>query len=470
VFLTSDCLSVEKREGTLGLLFLTDLRAYDVVLGKFVIGSARAFFALLAMFPLLTLALLAGSVTGAECWRLLLVCLASLFLSTSVGMVVSAFSREARDGIGRTLLVLLGLTGVGPAVWLLVSLIKYIPSLDFLRWISPAYAYRQAFESAYATRRGAADYWFSLSLITAIGLGCLIAACLVLPRGWKDLPAAAPGANRPAGAFRRRRNRKAPPPALADHPPCYWLAIRDSAPLRRAWQVFVWLIPLWLVSLLTAFATSRSEAFVITLFTAYGLHQTIKILIATEASRRMNEDRQSGAWELLLVTPLPVPAILHGQTEALRNQFRRPIWALAAVNGAMVAAVLLSGERVHINPNELGLFLLVFIGGAATAWADSGALIRVGMWQGLNARQHPRAIAETLGLVMGVPWMLIFLFPIIAPRFHSNGDAATALVIWFALGLVLDLAVGASSGAKLRARFRATLARRFTAPMITPKR
>src|SRR6266567_1938766 len=31
---TTDCLSEEKREGTLGLLFLTDLSGHDVVLGK----------------------------------------------------------------------------------------------------------------------------------------------------------------------------------------------------------------------------------------------------------------------------------------------------------------------------------------------------------------------------------------------------------------------------------------------------
>ena len=31
---TADCLSEEKREGTLGLLFLTDLKGYDVVFGK----------------------------------------------------------------------------------------------------------------------------------------------------------------------------------------------------------------------------------------------------------------------------------------------------------------------------------------------------------------------------------------------------------------------------------------------------
>src|ERR1700731_2370178 len=31
---TADCISEEKREGTLGLLFLTDLKGYDIVLGK----------------------------------------------------------------------------------------------------------------------------------------------------------------------------------------------------------------------------------------------------------------------------------------------------------------------------------------------------------------------------------------------------------------------------------------------------
>src|SRR4051812_35626234 len=44
---TADCLSVEKREGTLGLLFLTDLRGYDVVLGKLTAKSVSALFSLL---------------------------------------------------------------------------------------------------------------------------------------------------------------------------------------------------------------------------------------------------------------------------------------------------------------------------------------------------------------------------------------------------------------------------------------
>src|SRR4051794_20548631 len=60
---TSDCLSEEKREGTLGLLFLTDLKGYDVVLGKVAATSLRGFYSLLAIFPILALPLLTGGVT-----------------------------------------------------------------------------------------------------------------------------------------------------------------------------------------------------------------------------------------------------------------------------------------------------------------------------------------------------------------------------------------------------------------------
>src|SRR5690349_5037274 len=77
LFLTSDCLSEEKREGTLGLLFLTDLRGYDVVAGKLLVTSLRASYALLAIFPILAIPLLMGGVSGAEFWK------ASLALSNA---------------------------------------------------------------------------------------------------------------------------------------------------------------------------------------------------------------------------------------------------------------------------------------------------------------------------------------------------------------------------------------------------
>lgn len=64
VLLTADCLSEEKRDGTLGFLFLTDLKGYDVVLGKFMAMSLNAFYGLLAVLPLTGLSLLLGGLTG----------------------------------------------------------------------------------------------------------------------------------------------------------------------------------------------------------------------------------------------------------------------------------------------------------------------------------------------------------------------------------------------------------------------
>src|SRR5438876_918936 len=81
VFLTADSLSEEKREGTLGLLFLTDLKGYDIVLGKFAAKSLNAFYALLALLPLTGLPLLVGGVTGAEFWRMMLALINALFVS-----------------------------------------------------------------------------------------------------------------------------------------------------------------------------------------------------------------------------------------------------------------------------------------------------------------------------------------------------------------------------------------------------
>ena len=60
VRLTADTLSEEKRNGTLGLLFLTNLRGLDVVLGKMSACSLQAVFGLMAVAPVMMVPLLMG--------------------------------------------------------------------------------------------------------------------------------------------------------------------------------------------------------------------------------------------------------------------------------------------------------------------------------------------------------------------------------------------------------------------------
>ncbi len=53
--LTADTISEERREGTLGLLFLTDLKGYDIVLGKLAASSINGVYSLLSAVPIMGL-------------------------------------------------------------------------------------------------------------------------------------------------------------------------------------------------------------------------------------------------------------------------------------------------------------------------------------------------------------------------------------------------------------------------------
>src|SRR5215471_16537149 len=86
VFQTATCLSEEKREGTLGLLFLTDLKGYDIVLGKLVATSLSAFYGILAVLPMLAIPLLMGGIAGNEFWRMAIVLLVTFLYSLAIGV------------------------------------------------------------------------------------------------------------------------------------------------------------------------------------------------------------------------------------------------------------------------------------------------------------------------------------------------------------------------------------------------
>ena len=88
LFFTSDCVSEEKREGTLGFLFLTDLRGYDVVLGKLLATSLRCVFGLVAIFPVLAITQLMGGVEATQFWKTLLALVNALFISLAGGLFV----------------------------------------------------------------------------------------------------------------------------------------------------------------------------------------------------------------------------------------------------------------------------------------------------------------------------------------------------------------------------------------------
>jgi ABC-type multidrug transport system permease subunit len=186
IFLTSDCLSEEKREGTLGLLFLTDLRGYDVVLGKLIGTSVRSANGLVAVLPILGLPLLMGGVTRGEFGRVVLALLAALAFSLSLGMLVSALNRDARQAMSSTFLGLLTLGGLLPAFWWLGKTLGVILPSILTLLPSPVYLFMTAFDSRYRIPSGRDEFWTSLIIVLSLALMFLTLAALVLPKSWQE--------------------------------------------------------------------------------------------------------------------------------------------------------------------------------------------------------------------------------------------------------------------------------------------
>ncbi len=92
-FLTADCISRERREGTLGLLFLTRLGAGDIVLAKSLAHGLRALTMWLAVLPILTIPFLLGGVGWREALLSICVNFGSICLALAAGLLGSVLSR-----------------------------------------------------------------------------------------------------------------------------------------------------------------------------------------------------------------------------------------------------------------------------------------------------------------------------------------------------------------------------------------
>ena len=91
--MTADCLSREKREETIGLLFLTPLRPWELILGKVAVHALRGLTVMAAAVPVLVLPILVGGVGVPDAVRMLLFHLSALGMALASGILASALVR-----------------------------------------------------------------------------------------------------------------------------------------------------------------------------------------------------------------------------------------------------------------------------------------------------------------------------------------------------------------------------------------
>ena len=468
---TADCLSEEKREGTLGLLFLTDLKGYDVVFGKLAATSMNSFYGILSLLPVMAIPLLMGGVALDMFWRTAVVLLNTLFFSLAAGIFMSSLCRNERKAMGATFLWIalftLGVPGLGG---LYVSYILQHASDEAVMpffLTSPIFSF--ATNLVYGRLAAAAVkpmnyFWWSLLVIHLLAWLFLIWACRRVPRSWQDRPASLAKLRwrdtwlrwcHGDAQFRKQLRRE-----LLDQNPFLWLAGRDRLMRSLVWAVLAGLGVLffwgymeyreeWLNS-----ATAIAAAIV--------LHTTLKLWVASESSRRFIEERREGSLELLLCTPLTVREIILGQRLAMRRFFGRPMVVILGVDFLLMWMAL----RDQMSTEDRRLLGLLFLAGMIMFVADYYALLWVGMWQGLAAKNMKNAGATALVYVLVLPWIvwlaLMTFFVIFFQRVVRVELTPTyAVALWFILGAITDWVWAGWSFHQLHRQFRTVALQRL---------
>ncbi len=419
----SDSLSEEKREGTLGLLFLTDLKGYDVVLGKFVGTSLNSFYGLLAFLPVMAVPVLMGGVTGGEVWRGALALTNLLFFSQAAGIWVSARSRDGR----KALIATLGLVG---------SIVVLPLALPILASVSPGNSFRLAADADYGLNPS--GFWLSLFVPQLLAWWLLAAAGRIVANAWQDEP--------PARVTRRWRERwrqwslgdpvtrRAWRTALLVENPVAWLMARHHGRHFLLWILLATLTASGLLFWQLGWLRQGVGWQIILL--GFFVNQVLKVWVATHACHGFIEARRNGAIELLLTSPLTDGDIINGQFLALKRLILRPVALIMGFQTVFVLGLLHFTTASH-RANTLavaGLFLAIH---AMFLLVDLLALIRVGMWLGMTESKWNVAVSKTLLHVMLLPW-----FALVVPLFG----------VFFWLGLPLYKQFWAER--KLRAEFR----------------
>jgi ABC-type transport system involved in multi-copper enzyme maturation permease subunit len=466
VIYSADSLAEERREGTLGLLFLTDLKGYDVLFGKMAASSLGCIFHLVACLPVMAIAILLGGVSAGEYLRMVALLLNGLMCSLSLGMLASTLTADSKRAAATTLVFVFALCGLMPALGGITYWLGWKFDLDsttrdavfetcFL-WATPVVGFFHAFDSEFGGKPRL--YHLPMVFVLGVSIAALALSAFRLPRLWQE-KGAAEARRGLKGWIERRRWPDAASRArwreyMLEQSPLVWLTGRYW---MRPITVWIFLGVAAVIFLLIGLEVGKdwfeAPTFVIT---SMLVHLSLKVWMASEAPRQFHEDRRSGGMELLLSTPLTVDDFLSGRMRALRHQFEWPVVIILFVD----LVFLVKGIEWK-NESSAGDWVVFWICRMLLFVADAYTMAWVGQWIGMKAAGN-RTTIHVLWRVMGVPWAISFAVMTLVGVLSLGGGGGLlgdigfkgGLVVWCLMCLGNNLVWRNMAHAELKSGFR----------------
>lgn len=440
-FITADCISSERREGTLGLLFLGTMKSGQVIFGKLAALGFAALLGLLGFAPVLMVPLIEGGVTGGEVARMTLALVNLMFLALTAGMLVSVYAGSQFDALLRVLAMLGFLWGVP---WFVGLVGHGLFGISFA-WLNPLGAVMTANDAAFG--KSAWHFWIALGWGHLEAWALLFAAIHALERNWPRM--FEPRAERRTAPESRRLIGAPREPAAGGA-----RRRRTFAPVARAVLRLPKQIELARVAALISIGGSIWHSFAMaqlsSVWAALGVAMVFSLasssLFAFLAGRFLFEARRNGELELLLVTPVGARGILREQQLALLRMFRGPLYMILA--GAVPSAVC--AIRVFQGDEIAGLIF------AVSQLVNTGcgivAVSLVAMSFASRATSTFGLIGSAVGLVELLPSALLCVATLVLGGF---GGLTAYWPLLMSLGLGLkNIGFIAWAAARLRSEYR----------------
>ena len=406
---TSDTLTREKTDGTLGLLFLTDLRGYDVVLGKMITASLKSFYGVLAVLPVLALPLLMGGVTNDQFWRTAGALLNILIFSLSMGMFFSALSLSSGWAVFWTFFSLFSVTML-PLIHLWLG-----GTASALNFVSPGFAMANASAPVIGTpAAGFSGHWAWLGSGLAVSGMLLVLASWTISHRWREtkLRPQTPSLGERTDGDRLQSSAERQS-AILNANPVGWLVwrVRSFRTSRRLLMALMITIGLVLPGFVVLAGAGIDDLWIFMGALVWVGSFWIRLEVARHAVTTIHEAKASGALEQILVTPVDEKEFRRGHFAAMVRFWIWPVILLASL--PIVAALFSMFMEGWIFDDTLfGVSIMGLMSGliAVVFFGDLFALYYSGCWFALRSSNYSAAFWKTFGFVYLLPTIGSVLF------------------------------------------------------------